>query len=248
MDVKPTNKSVENTILVLCAIAIVVAGIALWRNATTRSLALESMAVSEESREGFKSDRQKEIPRSGITILVNKDNPLPAGYLPESLVAIGLPGADDATGSAVIVEPLRQLFNDAEQAGYKLSVLSAYRSYYAQQEVYQSFVDGYSEDYAEQVSAKPGYSEHQTGLAVDVGEESGLCELDACFGDTAAGKWVESNAHLYGFVIRYQQNKQSSTGYVYEPWHLRYLGNPLATELFSTNQTYEEYLGITEVE
>jgi D-alanyl-D-alanine carboxypeptidase len=98
---------------------------------------------------------------------------------------------------------------------------------------------------ADSQSARPGYSEHQTGLAVDVEPTSRKCEVEACFGDTPEGKWVAANAHKFGFIIRYPKNMQSVTGYIYEPWHIRYVGKELAGEMHKQNiATLEQFFGL----
>ena len=91
---------------------------------------------------------------------------------------------------------------------------------------------------ADTYSARPGHSEHQTGLAFDVGA------IDDNFGSTAAGKWLANNAHLYGFIIRYPKGKENITGYKYEPWDIRFLGIDIATKVYESGLTLDEYLGI----
>jgi D-alanyl-D-alanine carboxypeptidase len=102
-------------------------------------------------------------------------------------------------------------------------------------------VDATGQKHADSVSARPGHSEHQTGLAADLGASSGECALRACFGDMPEGKWLAANAYRYGFIIRYQKGATPRTGYAYEPWHLRYVGKQLAAEMQRTSVTLEEY-------
>ena len=124
----------------------------------------------------------------------------------------------------------------ADEAGLALASNSAYRSYDAQVRIY----DG--DDLA---TARPGYSEHQTGLAIDIGAASGDCSLDACFGDTAEGVWLRDNAWRFGFILRYPADKTAVTGYEFEPWHFRYVGVDLATEMHDTGvTTLEEFFGL----
>lgn len=166
-----------------------------------------------------------------IEVLVNKKYPLsPLTYAPSDLV--NFPGTTRKL-RAVASSQLEKLFAGASAAGHYLRVTSAYRSYSQQASLYNSYVQKYGYTYANRISAKPGYSEHQTGLAVDVGLASGSCGFLACFGDTAAGKWVAKYAYRYGFVIRYPKGYESTTGYTYEPWHLRYVGTARALELRS---------------
>ena len=97
---------------------------------------------------------------------------------------------------------------------------------------------------ADRYSARPGTSEHQTGLSFDVTAADGSCHLEVCFENTPEGLWVAENAHLFGFVIRYPEGKENITGYQYEPWHLRYVGPALAEQLHDTGQTLEEFFDL----
>ncbi len=135
------------------------------------------------------------------------------------------------------LESLHQLQSAATAVGIDLPVLSAYRSYDVQTQLYSKYyeVDG---DKADSYSARPGHSEHQTGLAFDVGS------IDDNYGETASGIWLKNNCFLYGFIIRYPIGKEYITGYKYEPWHIRYLGVDIATNIMQRNITLEEYLGI----
>jgi len=178
---------------------------------------------------------------ANLSVLVNKSRPLnPATYAPADLV--------NARGSGQYLRAeaaawLNGLFQGAADAGTGgLAVVSGYRSYAQQQQVYSSYVNLYGQAQADLISARPGYSEHQTGLAVDVGNANGSCGLSTCFGDTAAGMWVAANAYKYGFIVRYPNGYTNITGYSYEPWHLRYVGVDLATDMkrrgFATLEQY----------
>lgn len=181
-----------------------------------------------------------------IWVIVNKRRPLPVGYQPNELVAPGGPlrlsrEAEEMKLRATIVKPVDVMFSDAKAAGLNLMLVSGYRSEGVQRTVYNGYVKQQGQAAADTESARPGYSEHQTGLAFDVGRTDRKCELEACFGDTAEGKWIAANAHKYGFVVRYPANKQLVTGYVYEPWHLRYVGTDLAKAIKDSGQTLEEF-------
>lgn len=170
--------------------------------------------------------RQKQ---SGITyingiLLVNKTYHLPSDYAP---------GDNQEAKQA-----LSRLQNDAKKVGHDLPLLSGYRSYSYQKTLYESYVQRDGEALANTYSAKPGQSEHQTGLAFDVGS------LYFSFGDTPAGIWLRDNAHRYGFIIRYPKGKEGITGYTYEPWHIRYINVEVATEIYNRQITLEEYLGV----
>ncbi|WP_457972576.1 D-alanyl-D-alanine carboxypeptidase family protein [Arthrobacter sp. D1-17] len=162
-------------------------------------------------------------------VLVNKSRPLnPIQFVPSDLVYW------NGTGHRLrrsVSAAANQMFTGARAAGHSLEVISGYRSYATQRDLYNYYVQTYGQAYADQISARPGHSEHQTGLAMDVGNVGGGCGLTACFGDTAGGRWVAANAHRYGFIVRYPQGYTHITGYAYEPWHLRYVGVALATDM-----------------
>ncbi|TVU63904.1 M15 family metallopeptidase [Paenarthrobacter nitroguajacolicus] len=167
---------------------------------------------------------------ASISVLVNKSRPLnPASYAPNDLINARGSGQYMRAEAAAWLNGLFQGAADAGTGG--LSIVSGYRSYAQQQQVYSYYVSIYGQAYADTISARPGYSEHQTGLAMDIGNAAGNCGLSTCFGDTAAGKWVAANAHKYGFIVRYPNGYTGTTGYSYEPWHLRYVGVALATDM-----------------
>lgn len=176
-----------------------------------------------------------------IRVVVNKKHPLsPLDYAPADLVGVG--GGQYARQTAAAA--LTSLFNGASAAGNPMHALSGYRSYATQTAVYNNYVRTDGQAVADTYSARPGHSEHQTGLAIDVG--NGTCNLQICFGNTAAGKWLAANAHKYGFVIRYPNGKTAITGYQYEPWHLRYVGTDVATDMKAKGVvTLEEYFGVS---
>ncbi len=121
----------------------------------------------------------------------------------------------------------------AAKDGVALWSASSYRSYEQQVRLFSSYANADGSRKAATFSARPGHSEHQTGLALDVASQS--CAVRACFADTKAGRWVQKHAHSYGFIIRYPKGEQSVTGYVYEPWHLRYVGTWLSGYLASAH-------------
>ncbi len=128
---------------------------------------------------------------------------------------------------------------DAAEEGLDIYIASGFRSYDYQAGLYQRYVDKDGKEEADRYSARPGHSEHQTGLAFD------LNTIDDSFADTAEGKWVRRNCHKYGFIIRYPSDKEDVTGYKYEPWHIRYLGEETAQAVYDSGLCLEEYLGIT---
>lgn len=174
-----------------------------------------------------------------LWMIVNKERSLPSNYVPGDLIAVenGQLRKNAATEVASLIK-------DAKTAGYNLKIVSAYRSYSTQKNVYNRYVTADGQTNADTYSARPGHSEHQTGLAVDIGNQNGSCELEICFGDSLGGKWLAANSTKYGFVVRYPNGKSAITGYQYEPWHLRFVGLELAKQLENTNQTLEEFFGV----
>lgn len=140
----------------------------------------------------------------------------------------------------VAIPALEAMLTDAQAAGYELMVGSAFRSYALQNTYYTNYVRTSGEAVANTFSARPGRSEHQTGLAVDISLMSKQCYLETCFGQTSAGIWLASNATNYGFILRYPADKTHVTQYQYEPWHFRYVGVPLATALKQSSLTLDE--------
>ncbi len=130
---------------------------------------------------------------------------------------------------------------EAASLGHNLWIASGFRSYSTQVKVYNSYASRDGSAAADRYSARPGHSEHQSGLAFD------LNTITEAFGYTPEGQWVAANAHRFGFIVRYPQGKEGSTGYIWEPWHLRYLGVDTATAVYNSGLSLEEYLGITSV-
>lgn len=174
----------------------------------------------------------KVIPDSECTyidgiLIANKTYPLPQSYAP----------GWDAEAS----EQLKVMFNAAKLEGISLWVKSGYRSYIDQKIIYNGYVERDGKEAADTYSARPGHSEHQTGLAFDLNSTA------SSFADTPEGKWIAENSYKYGFIIRYPEGKESITGYMYEPWHVRYLGVEKAKEVYESGLCLEEFLGITSV-
>lgn len=144
---------------------------------------------------------------------------------------------------AVAASAFQQLCNAAAKDGLPISITSSFRSYSSQVTTYNYWVavNG-SAAAADRVSARPGFSEHQTGLAIDIA--TGGCALE-CFGGTAQYTWMQNNAHKYGFVQRYNSGQESITGYSAEPWHYRYVGVQVATDMKNKGtKTLEQYFGV----
>ncbi len=177
---------------------------------------------------------------ASIWVIVNKKHQLqPKDYTPAGLVAPDIPLRLSETTSEMLMRPdaakaLETMAAAAKKSGAMLMVASAYRSYQFQVDLYNRYVQEQGQEVADTQSARPGYSEHQTGLAVDLEPANGQCEVDACFAGTAEGKWLAANAYKYGFIIRYGDGLDRTTGYIYEPWHVRYVGTDLSNQLAKT--------------
>ncbi|MBY7142215.1 D-alanyl-D-alanine carboxypeptidase family protein [Virgibacillus sp. NKC19-3] len=179
--------------------------------------------------------------------LVNKQNTLPSDYDPDDLVVpdIPFPFTEDLPKKQmreVASDALEDLFQAADEAGLDLVAQSGYRSYERQEAIFASNANEHGEEAANQFSAQPGQSEHQTGLTMDVTTPSINNELTTEFGETDEGKWVAEHAADYGFIIRYLEGQEEITEYQYEPWHLRYVGEKPAQEIMSQEITLEAYL------
>lgn len=159
-------------------------------------------------------------------LLVNKDYGLPPTF----------GNGDDPTALA----KLQQLQRDAQAQGINISnSYSGYRSYQYQTKLYNNYVNQHGEEEANTFSAKPGFSEHQTGLTFDLKDFNGqLVE------DPITSQWIKENCAKYGFIVRYPEGKEDITGYIYEPWHLRYVGEEAANQIMNNNTTLEQYLGV----
>jgi len=206
--------------------------------------------IKNQSEAGFNKSRYSTDQPGSIWWVVNKNRPLPGGYAPPDLVVPNVPirgnaGADERKVSKQITGPLEQMVAAAKAGGVNLLLASGYRSYNLQVSVYNQNVKQLGQAEADKVSARPGTSEHQTGLSLDIGAASRKCEIEACFATMAEGQWIAAHAHEYGFIIRYPDGKYAVTGYNYEPWHIRYVGPDLAAELKRTSiPTLEEFFSL----
>ena len=157
-------------------------------------------------------------------LIVNKSYPLSADYDP---------GLQPITKDA-----FQKLSDAAAQEGLDLYIGSDYRDYAYQVKIYNNYCEIYGSEQADSFSARPGYSEHQTGLTIDCNT------IDDAFGDTPEAAWLAQHCADYGFIIRFPKGKEDITGYQYEPWHIRYVGVDTAKEIMSQGLTLEEYLGV----
>ncbi|PAV30561.1 carboxypeptidase [Virgibacillus profundi] len=184
-----------------------------------------------------------------LLALVNKQRALPGEYIPEDLVVpdVQFPFAEDLPKKQmrkVAADPMEDMFQAAENAGLELYAQSGYRSYDTQVNLFASYASQHGEEAANKFSARPGESEHQSGLTMDVTSPEVDFKLVEAFGDTDEGKWLVEHAAEYGFIIRYPKGKEEITEYQYEPWHLRFVGEKAAKDIMSNQITLEEYFEI----
>lgn len=183
---------------------------------------------------------------NSVLAVVNKGRKLSNSYVPSDLVVPRVSLRLESSSPEmqlryVAARALERLVIEARNNGLELMLTSAYRSYDQQVGLYNFYTEKNGQASADGYSARPGHSEHQTGLAVDLAPLSRFCELEECFGDTPEGKWLASNAPKYGFIIRYEKGNRLLTGYEYEPWHVRYIGEELASKINSSGQTLEQH-------
>lgn len=181
------------------------------------------------------STKHKKNVKDGVTyidgiLIVNKEIALPKDYAP---------GEDSEAKSAI-----DQLMQEGNASGLNFALRSGFRSYETQIGLYNGYVERDGQNKADTYSARPGHSEHQSGLAFDLGNTAATEDFKASFEHTPEGEWLKEHAHEYGFIIRYPKGKTNITGYQYEPWHLRYLGQDNAKKVMASGLTLEEYLGL----
>lgn len=194
---------------------------------------VEGAVLVGVSDNGFAIEEKDGKTYVGGVLIANKTYSLPANYDPGDLT-----------------EDARAAFNAMQEAGRQAGVYfkiqSGYRDYALQKSLYENYVYWYGYAYAEEYSAHPGHSEHQSGLAMDINQD-GTWTLDETFENTAEGKWLAEHCHEYGYILRYMKGKTGVTGYIYEPWHFRYIGVEAAKKVAESGLTLEEYFGITSV-
>ncbi len=181
-------------------------------------------------------------------VIVNKRRSVPESFVPELTVPnvrLRLAHTEQQMKvSSQAVTAIEEMFQAAQADGINLVFGSGYRSGTLQRQFYESYRSKDGQVAADTYSARPGHSEHQTGLAVDLTSPGGACHLQTCWQDTVEGKWTAANAYKFGFILRYPEGKDAITGYQYEPWHFRYVGKELSVEIQKTGQTLEEFFNL----
>ena len=189
----------------------------------------QTTATAEQTSVATKQSNGEADLSLGIQMVVNKKHKLPADYNP---------GENPNAGKNV-----REIIKKMQELGFSISnQYSGFRSYEYQTKLYQNYVNKDGKEAADTYSARPGYSEHQTGLAFDILNGAGGL-LGENPQDEKAIEWLHSHAHEYGFIVRFQEGKEAITGYQAEAWHLRYVGD-IAEKIYTSNLTLEEYFGV----
>ena len=172
-------------------------------------------------------------------MLVNKFNYLDENYAPDDIVKVSVQFAyGDNEIKKEVYEKFRSMYNDAKKEGLYLIITSSYRDYNFQKELWDSYANQKGDEWADSVSARAGYSEHQTGYTLDIVTYNANM---SSFEKTDEFKWLQDNAYKYGFILRYPKNKEDITGYSYESWHYRYVGKDVATKIKKLGITFDEY-------
>lgn len=174
-------------------------------------------------------------------MLINKYRKLEEDYIPKDLVAISEEDASSADMQAnrTAYIAFKQMKKDAEKEGYHLIINSAYRSYKDQIDISNTYLKLYGQNYVNNYVSKPGYSEHQTGLAFDIGSTD-----TNVFAKSDEYKWIIDNCYKYGFIYRFKKEYEGITRYRHEAWHYRYVGKTLAKKLYEKDISLEEYYAI----
>ena len=172
-------------------------------------------------------------------MLVNKFNYLDENYAPDDIVKVSMQFAyGDNEIKKEVYEKFRSMYNDAKKEGLYLIITSSYRDYNFQKELWDSYANQKGDEWADSVSARAGYSEHQTGYTLDIVTYKANM---SSFEKTDEFKWLQDNAYKYGFILRYPKDKEDITGYSYESWHYRYVGKDVATKIKKLGITFDEY-------
>ena len=198
-------------------------------HSNTNTETTQTTATAEQTSVATKQSNGEADLSLGIQMVVNKKHKLPADYNP---------GENPNAG-----EKVRELIKKMQELGFSISnQYSGFRSYEYQTKLYQNYVNKDGKEAADTYSARPGYSEHQTGLAFDILNGAGGL-LGENPQDEKAIEWLHSHAHEYGFIVRFLEGKEAITGYQAEAWHLRYVGD-IAEKIYTSKQTLEEYFGV----
>ena len=199
------------------------------------------LQVNMDRDQSFYSVTREAANPSSLTVLVNKHYALSSGFVPELEVLGGSYGVGSM--HPVAAAAFRAMADAAWKDGISLRSVSAYRSYSTQKTLYNRYLGQDSRASVDTYSARPGYSEHQTGLAVDIN----VASTGAHFENTPAFAWLKAHCAEYGYILRYNQGQDAITGFRFEPWHYRYVGKEAAAAITERGITYEEYVALQPV-
>ena len=195
--------------------------------------------VNVQANEDHYEDVKKTDTSKKELLLVTKYNALDENYKPDDITDISVKYCyGDNEISNEVYQKFISMYNAAKEEDLYLIITSAYRDYNFQKELWDQYADSQGEEWADSVAARPGHSEHQTGLALDiVTYNSNMNDFE----NSDEFKWLQQNSHKYGFILRYPKDKEDITGYSYESWHYRYVGVDVATEIHELGITFDEY-------
>ena len=200
------------------------------------SVVAASAALLDGSMKAALPDKNME----GTMFLVNRQHAVSEFFVPEALRKVEVTGMSQSLREDAAAA-LEAMFAAAKEEGVTLSTVSGYRSYSRQATIYARKKAEQGEEAADRISARPGTSEHQLGLAMDVAKKNSS-QLNTAFAETEEGKWVAANAHRFGFIVRYPKEYEDVTGYMYEPWHVRYVGVEQAEAIYESGVPMETYM------
>lgn len=192
----------------------------------------------------MKYKKIKEIDNpNDLLVIVNKQNKLPDNFTPSNLVLIPKKYCDKKMYiKKEVLKNFIKMYNEIKEENLNITIISAYRNSDYQENLYNNYVKEKGKRYADRCSARKNHSEHQTGLAIDIMGENMDYNL---FDKTKEYLWMKDNSHKYGFILRYPKKKEKITGFKFEPWHYRYVGIDIATQIYNKNITLEEYKKIS---
>lgn len=206
----------------------------------------EDTVLIEDTQASLSEQTQKIDNPLSYQVLVNKQFFLPSDFQPDDLRILNVSDASKNPNSTIMLreraaEMAEQMFREAQLENLEILLVSGFRSFERQNRLYDDYVARYGEKEANRFSAQPGHSEHQTGLAMDLSTSALGGGISEEFSKTPEGEWLRANAHRFGFIIRYPEGREEETGYMYEPWHFRYVGLASAKIINQNNWIFEEY-------
>lgn len=183
-----------------------------------------------------------------LTRVINKAHPISQDYVPADLRVVNVTCDKEVQLRSEAADQLEAMFAAAESEGVYLRLVDGYRSYEEQVSLYNTYVARYGTAYAEGIDDHPGASEHQLGLAVDIGNWNYQCTLQTCFTHYESYDWLIAHSWEYGWILRYPEDMESVTGIWFAPWHYRYVGVEEAKRIYDSGLTMEDYYGVSAFE